>query len=192
VKLPGTVCRFHGGRAPQVKKAVERRRQEAKANRIAADFALPVDIEPVDAMLQTLAIRWGMVCFLQGLIADMESADELKQLSGGAERYERESVWVAMLDNALREVAKVAKACADMGIDERRTQLAEGTGRQLDEVIRKLLERIMRGLIASGVAADVLADFWREHVPGIVREVLAPLLFQPPPAIGPTSEEDGA
>lgn len=149
-----------------------------QAQRTVAEFAAPISVEPTEAMLGVLAIRWGMVHFLTGIIADMESTDELKQLSIGAgrEKFERPAVWVEMLDNALRECARVAKACADMGIDERRQRLAEGTGRELIEVIRKLLDGIQHGLTARGMPADELAAFWRDEVPRIVQSSLAGLL----------------
>ncbi|HWI05222.1 MAG TPA: hypothetical protein VNT52_15540 [Acidimicrobiales bacterium] len=128
-----------------------------------------------------------MVGRLAGVIAEMESYEDLKQLSMGSERFERPAVWVEMYDTALKEQARVAKACVDAGIDERRTRVIERHGKELDGVLRKVLDAMMRGLTARGMPADELAEFWRAEVPGIVRGALVGLLA-PPAALGPAEE----
>lgn len=185
VTPPATVCRIHGGGSPQVRAAVARKRQHEQAERSVAEFALSRDVEPHQALLEALH-RWaGMVSYLGSVIGEFESASDLKQLSQGSEQFERPAVWVEMYNHALREMAKVAKACVDAGIDERRIRLAEEHGRALDSVLRgvlgdvfDLLGRMLAELVGT-VAAEMLAGVMRDDVPAIVRRRLAQL-FDPP------------
>ncbi len=180
---PKTVCRFHGGKAPQVEAAVERRREEQRATRTVAAFALPADVEPSVALLDSLYRWYGMSTYLAGVIAELESDEGLKQLSVGAERYERPSVWVDLYRDALKEQSKVAKACLDAGIDERRMRLTEAHGRVLDGVIRKVVEGIFAGLAAAGMRADTLEAFRTEQLPAIVRGAVMAIAYSDPDAL---------
>jgi hypothetical protein len=180
---PKTVCRFHGGKAPQVQAAVERRRQEQRAAKNVAAFALPADVEPSVALLDSLYRWYGMATYLAGVIAEFDSDADLKQLSVGSERYERPSVWVELYREAVKEQAKVAKACLDAGIDERRMRLTEQHGRVLDGVIRKVVEGIFAGLAGAGMRADVLESFRTESLPAIVRGAVMAIAYSDPDAL---------
>lgn len=180
VTRPKTVCRFHGGAAPQVRAAVESRRSSQRAERAVAEFALARDIEPQRALLEALH-RWaGVVAYLGGVIGDFTSDDDLKQLSRGSEQFERPAVWVELYNTGLREMAKVAKACLDAGIDERRIALAEEHGRTLDGVLRRVLTAVFSGLAALGLRADVLEEFQREQLPAIVRAAVMAIVYDRP------------
>lgn len=156
-----------------------------KAARAVAEFALATDIEPSVALLDSLA-RWnGMALYVAQMIAEFESDEALKQLSIGAEKFERPSVWVELYRDALKERAKVAKACLDAGIDERRTRLAEHHGRTLDGVLRRVLDGVFAGLAAGGHRADALESFQREQLPGIVRAAVMAIAYtERPEAVG--------
>ncbi len=170
-------CRKHGGNTQNHRAGANHQ----KAERTVAAFAARRDVDPVEAMLEVQGIWAGMVAYLSQTISEMESSAELKQLSVGSERYERPSVWVEMLNNALREYGRAAKACADLGIEERRTRLAESHGRVLDNVVRKLLEGVFSGLVAAGVRGDVLETFQREQLPRIVRSAVMAVVYTDPP-----------
>lgn len=166
-------CKLHLGSTRNHAKAA----QAVKARQAVAAFALPREIEPHQALLDAL-YRWaGMVTYLAGVIAEFDSDDELKQLSIGAgrEKFERPAVWVDMYGAALKEQARVAKACVDAGIDERRIRLAEEHGRALDAVLRGVLGDVFavlgRVLAAElgGMAAAILERIMRDEVPAIVR-----------------------
>lgn len=150
-----------------------------KARRAVAEFAARRDVEPTEALLEVLGLRAGMVAFLAGRIADMERDAELTQADG--ELALKPSVWVEMYDTALREYGRIAKACADAKIDERRIRIEESMGRQLSEVIRRVLDGVVAGLTEAGVAGEVLEEFMRAQVPGIVRAALATLVLRRPP-----------
>jgi hypothetical protein len=173
---PKTVCRFHGGKAPQVQAAVERRRQEQRAARNVAAFALPADVEPSVALLDSLYRWYGMATYLAGVIAEFETDDALKQLSVGSERYERPSVWVELYREAVKEQAKVAKACLDAGIDERRMRFTERQGQALDAVIRAVIAGILTWAASAGMNQAELQRFEQEELPRIVRAAVMKLL----------------
>ncbi len=149
-----------------------------KARRAVSEFAARRDVEPTEALLEVLGIRAGMVAFLTEQIAFMETTDQLVTTSSAGD--EKPSIWVEMLDTALREYGKVAKACADAKIDERRIRIEESIGRQLSDVIRRVLEGVFSGLAEAGVTVEVLEVFQVERVPGIVRASLASLVLRAP------------
>ena len=166
-------CKLHGGSMPNHLKAAQR----VRAERSVAEFALARDVEPHQALLEALH-RWaGVVASLGGVIGDFESDDDLKQLSRGSEQFERPAVWVEMYNTGLREMAKVAKACVDAGIDERRIALAEEHGRTLDSVLRRVLDGVFSGLAAAGLRFDVLETFRAEQLPGIVRAAVMAIAY---------------
>lgn len=172
-------CKLHGGATPTHQKAAQR----SIAKRAVAEFAASREVEPHQALLEVLRLRAGMVAFLAAKIAGFEDDDELKQLSIGAgrEKFERPSVWVEMYETALREYAKIAKACVDAGIDERRMQIEEGLARQFIAAVERIIDGLMAGLADVGVSPSIIEDFQRTHVPRIVREALASLAFTDSP-----------
>lgn len=160
-------CKLHGGATPNHQKAAN----AEKARAAVAAFALPVKTTHEDALVDNLG-RWtGIVIYCAGRIAEFESDDELTQTSIGAgrERYERPSVLVEMYQTALREQLKAAKVCADVGIDERRTKLAEHQGQLLDGVLRALIAGLLARLPGLGLAPEAVIAFERDEVPAIVR-----------------------
>jgi hypothetical protein len=63
-------------------------------------------------------------------VASFESNADLKQIDQSG-KYERASVWVELYANERHEIARVAKACADAGVQERQITLAEEQGLQM-------------------------------------------------------------
>ncbi len=167
-------CKLHGGATPTHSKAAQRE----KGRQLVAKFALPTEIHYGQALLENLW-RWtGMVNYLGSKIAGFDSDEELKQLSIGAgrEKFERPAVWVEMYQTALREQRVSAKACADVGIDERLTQLVERQGQALNAVIRAMAGGIFAGLAARGMDGDELRRFEAEQLPQIVRAAVMTVL----------------
>ncbi len=172
-------CRKHGGNTQNHRAGAN----ATKARSAVAKFALPSDVEPSVALLDSLYRWYGMATYLAGVIAEFDSDDALKQLSVGAERFERPSVWVELYREAVKEQAKVAKACLDAGIDERRMRLTEAHGRVLDGVIRKVVDGIFAGLAGAGMRADVLETFRTESLPAIVRGAVMSIAYADPDAL---------
>jgi hypothetical protein len=127
----GTVCRYHGGGAPQVKAAAEQRLLFRRAVLEAETLGLPREIDPHTALLEELHRTAGAVQWLAAVVADLERA----QVAG-------DSVWVRLYGDERDRLVKVAKTCVDVGIEERRVRLAESAGAQLAAVVRAVLDRL--------------------------------------------------
>ena len=65
----GTVCRFHGGAAPQVKAAAERRLAEVEVQRAVATFGERRDVSPAQMLLEDMQWTAGHVAWLRDQIA---------------------------------------------------------------------------------------------------------------------------
>lgn len=109
-----------------------------------ATYGSPIEVEPLDALLGELWRTAGHVAWLGALIADLEHAPTLEaRVSGdtdgatsgrsGLKQYttdkglmwEKPSVWVDLYQSERTHLARVAKDCLQVGIDERRVRLAE-------------------------------------------------------------------
>jgi hypothetical protein len=138
------VCGRHGGFAPQVIRATERRRQERAAEAAVATYGLPVDIAPTDALLEE--VRWtaGHVAWLRTRVAELE-ADSLvwgttKSDHQGATEAAAVNVWLDLYQRERRHLLDVCRAAIGAGIEERRVKLAESMGALLASVIRAILD----------------------------------------------------
>jgi hypothetical protein len=172
------VCGTHGGSLSRTKLAAEDREAAAQAQRAAATYGLPRQVEPHDALLEELHRTAGHVAWLGVLIAELEHEDSIHPRAGGdvesdedrsssglsgLKQYHRDknmlwekpSVWVELYQHERTHLAKVAKTCIDAGIAERQVQLAESQGRLLADVVRQ---------IVTGLGHDLQDERVREVV----------------------------
>lgn len=126
-----TVCKMHGGKAPQALDAAARRRQDREALLAVEAFGLPRLVDPHTALLEELHRTAGAVQWLGAVVADLKQS----QVGG-------ESVFVKLWADERDRLVKVAKTCVDVGIEERRVRLAEQAGAQLASVVRAVLDRL--------------------------------------------------
>ena len=155
----GTVCTMHGGAAPRVQEAARRRLLAAEAVADLATFGVHIETTPVEALEAMLWEAAGNVAVLRqlvntlplqvsGLIGAGEDGDlvfaEGPALAG---RLKNDStaaaphIWVVMYNAERDRLARLAEACAKLGIDERRVRLAEAQ-------VAKLFDHV------SGAMAD--------------------------------------
>lgn len=150
-----TVCRTHGGSAPQVRAAAEARLREREAVLAVEVFGLPREVDPHTALLEELHRTAGAVQWLGALVADLDREELVwgrvkethgTQLEKGTENgvtYQAgPNAWIRLWTEERERLVKVAKTCVDVGIEERRVRVAEAAGQQLASVVRAVLDRL--------------------------------------------------
>lgn len=106
-------------------------------------YALPVDIDPQEALIEELQRTAGWVAFLNEQVQELSSAESMRQQRGGAQGAIPEEVphiWIQMLAQERAHLLAVAKTCVQVGIEERRVKIAEEQGQLMAQVISGLLE----------------------------------------------------
>lgn len=143
--VPGTtVCRYHGGLAPQVKAAAERRLELEAARQAMVTYGLPREVEPHEALVEELNRTAGHVTWLGWsvqLLDENEVADHR---------------WTRLYQEERRHLADVAKTCIAAGVAERAVRLAEDQAQQLARIV-------------SAILADLGHDLSDERTREIVR-----------------------
>lgn len=128
------VCRTHGGAAPQVRAAAERRQAEAAARRVLAELS----VEPVTDPFTALMRLAGQVVSWQEATAALVNELESVRYRGanGAERLRAE---VGLYERAMDRAVAVLAAIAKLGIEERLVRVTERQGALVAQVIRAIL-----------------------------------------------------
>lgn len=147
------VCHKHGARAPQVKAAAEQRVERAKAEKQVAALGLvvPVDIDPVDAVLREVALGAAYVDMLRRLV-ERDGEDGLTQWGVNGRT---ESAYWSMLTEQRKMLVNAAKACAALGIAERQVRMTEELGAQIGQFIAAVLPALGHDLHDPAVRAVV-------------------------------------
>lgn len=199
----GTVCRNHGGRAPQTANAASRRLALGEAIAELDRLGRPHQIDPAEAMLEMVYEAAGNVAVLRrlvqqlemqvddhpgGLVDDFADDPDLESQSlramghGIAGRMDPTNwktaphVWVTMYDAERERLVRWAKACRDAGVDERRVQLAEDRGAQIAQVLTVAAGMLFELLASTGIDAGVLEKLRTEQLPGVFRKAITTTL----------------
>jgi hypothetical protein len=154
--IPGaTRCGRHGGKAPQVKAAAERRVAEAAARetmtKAVRTLGLPIDIDPGKALLDEIHWTAGHVAWLRDKVQEQNA----EELVWGKEKHEDgvgpqgivdvttekagPSVWYELYIREREHLAKVCALALKAGIEERKVKLAESQGLLVADAIRRIL-----------------------------------------------------
>lgn len=147
----GTVCAMHGGKTPAVAAKAEQRLLARQALIAAEAFGLPREVDPHSALLEELHRCAGAVQWLGAIVADLDKDEvvwgKTRHSTGGPDagitHEARPNAFVALWQSERDRLAKVAKTCVDVGIEERRVRLAESAGQQLAAVIRSVLDQLL-------------------------------------------------
>lgn len=157
-------CGSHGGLAPQSKAAAQRRGLQASAAALAVTYGLPVEVDPVDALLGELWRTQGIVLWLQAQIADLEAeavhwgTTEVKEVHstefGGTDTTQAAAahVLIELYQRERAHLAKVSRDCVAVGVELRMAQRMEAIGA---DVMAKL-GAILRALGHDPEDRDVL------------------------------------
>lgn len=156
-------CGFHGGASPNGRTFAARQTASLEAARL----GIAIETDPHEALEACVAIVAGQVAWLQSQVSDL---DEGKAV----ERTGLHPVLRA-LEASIDRYARVAKAAADAGVEERKVQLDE------------LLVRQVAGAIRSALAEVQLSPEQEQRVREAVARHLQSLEGQQPASLNGTS-----
>lgn len=123
-----TVCATHGGRAPQVRAAADRRLATAEWAR---SFGQQItDADPTETVLNE--IRWsaGHVAWLRDQVADTTTEDL------------QESRWLTLYGVERDRLVRMCEVAHRMGISERQIELAERLGQLMADLLSDVLDEL--------------------------------------------------
>jgi hypothetical protein len=134
----------HGASAPQVRAAGQRRVEQARAEQAVVTYGLPVDIEPLDALIEEIARTAGHVRWLAGVVSGLEEraitfgptetqvTDSTVERARGNTRTATMAagvnVWVDLYLRERQHLVNVCKVAIACGLAEREVELAESQG----------------------------------------------------------------
>lgn len=160
----GTVCRFHGGGAPQVRAIAARRLAVEDAHREVRRLGLALDADPLDVLLDQVREAAGNVAAyrlaVEGLRIDVGAGGVAGEI--GDHGLAEANVLVRMYDAERDRLTRYAKMCLDAGVDERRVRVAEGDAQRLATAVGRALDRVglseeQRGLLRAAMAEELRA-----------------------------------
>lgn len=152
-----TRCRMHGGSAPQVQAAVERKRQEDVARKAVETYGLKADVDPITALLDEVQWTAGHVAWLRDRVREIEQKALVWGVTETVSKMATEfpgvdvtegaapNIWLTLYQKERAHLVAVCKAAISAGIEERRVRLAERQG----DLIALVLQRILGDLDLS-------------------------------------------
>jgi hypothetical protein len=173
---PIGVCRHHGGRAPQVVAAAERRLAAEAARHAINQLTLSRDVDPGTALLEEVQRAAGAVAYCEAQIQALDpglivrgvrwtrrSEDPEKGVTTSSEAGPALNEWVRLWQSERDRLVVAARAALAADVDERQVRLAEAQGQLVADVI----DRVLDGLdLSEGQRARV-----PEVVPAALRLV---------------------
>jgi hypothetical protein len=142
-------CRLHGGKAPQVQAAAQRRQARAEAEAFVARFTAgaPPDVDALAELAKLINTSAGCVRFYERQCAALRpdalvwGDAEARQDSRGVTVTQKAEVnlWLRLFNDERRHLAQLCKVAIDAGLQEREVRLAEQHGALVAEVLRLVL-----------------------------------------------------
>lgn len=171
-----TVCKMHGGLSGQAKQAATRRGILKQAQN---HFALPIDVDPAQALLDEVHRTAGLVQWLQSkvndVVGDIDGTVEHPLVWGQTEHKAKRgfeegdtytnkaavNTWYELWIAERKHLIAVCKAALDAGIEKRRVEIAEKQGELLAAVIRGILTDLKLNATQQQIAAKVVTRHLR-------------------------------
>jgi hypothetical protein len=168
----GTVCsRWHGGAAPQVRAAAERRMTRAAVEAAVVTYGLPIETTAEDALFDELYRSKGHVAWLQERLQEMAPEDLIWGVSSetvtdvrasefkGVDTRKVQSaavhVWLDLYQRERKHYLDVAATIAKLNLEERRVRIDETKATVLTAVLRAVLRENGLSLQDEQVAGQV-------------------------------------
>lgn len=165
VALGASVCRFHGGRAPQVIAAGARRAARADAERLLAAL-VPVDAPPVgDVAAELTRLAAEVVAARTAAAAMVARLDGLADPFTGMAAPEL-ALWSRLVDQSSKLLGDMAR----LGIDARRQVLDEEALHMMSTTIRFAMAWAAQQMRAGASAGEIEAG-WPEVVGAELRRL---------------------
>jgi hypothetical protein len=134
--LGGTVCRSHGGAAPQVRAAAERRLAEQQAAASIADVVVAPIENPLEALAQVAEEALAFQRHAAAKVAELTSLEDVAP----ATRVEYLRPLVALYERSIDRSAKLLADWVRLGFDERMVAMNERQAALVAEVVRAVLD----------------------------------------------------
>lgn len=133
---------------------VVRHHAQKEARKMAVEWGIEVDVDPFEAILQSVRMAYGAVAAFKSRIEEHDTAESPAVIA-----------WMA----AQKQAAQIAKMAIDAGIAERQVQLAERMGEMIamahedaiaeanlpPEVAARVAERFSAGLLKLEAGGDI-------------------------------------
>lgn len=175
--LGTTVCRVHGGKAPQVMAKARRRLavQEAEVeirNAIAFE-AVDGITDPLEALAELASTALATERALAARVNELAQGDRLRYRDiRGAEQLRAE---VALWERWHKQAARLVEKLAGLNLEGRRVHLAEAQGALMSTIMRAVLAQMLAGVVqqlrSQGAGHELeraVADHWSETVNAVV------------------------
>lgn len=157
-------CRLHGGSTRDHVKAAKKQ----IAQRAMETYGLPIEINPVDALLDEVHRTAGHVAWLGGRVRELSGADLVWSKTKEVDKAATENpgvdttesavthMWLQLYRAERKHLVDVTKTAIAAGIEERRVQLAEAQGTMLATVIRAVLDDLHLSAEQRAMVPDVV------------------------------------
>lgn len=148
----GTVCRFHGGNAPQVKGAAARRLIERRIKQIAREENLQWEplADPIDAILRLASEAWALKAYAS---AQVEALEEIRYKGHAGEQLRAE---VAFYERCIERCHKIGTDIARLDLADRLVRLKEDQAVLVYTAIQRIMDQLELSPQQRVIAGEVI------------------------------------
>lgn len=154
-------CSFHGGNTPTLRTSAARFIGGEVIDRMttAYGYGRPIELSPIDALLQEVRRTGGHVAWIAEKI-NMWEMDTNAYISGEKQQ------WIELYHKERAHLVKVAKTAIDAGVSERMVKIAENQGLMIIKAFNTVFDALHLTTDQRRMIPQV--------VPGVLRELTDP------------------